>query len=116
MRINHLFEKLKESLLSILPVCLLTVLLNLKPIVNFTQRELVIFLASGLCLVIGMAMFKTRGRFCVETSPVLLINRVGKQTLRSGQKINMVKLPTDYKFRRFQVRYKSSQAIFWQPQ
>ena len=57
MRIKHLFEKLKESLLSILPVCLLTVLLNLTPIVNFTQRELVIFLASGLCLVIGMAMF-----------------------------------------------------------
>ena len=57
MRIKHLFEKLKESLLSILPVCLLTVLLNLMPIVNFTQRELVIFLASGLCLVIGMAMF-----------------------------------------------------------
>ena len=57
MRIKHLFEKLKESLLSILPVCLLTVLLNLTPIVNFSQRELAIFSVSGLCLVIGMALF-----------------------------------------------------------
>ena len=57
MRIKHLFEKLKESLLSILPVCLLTVLLNLTPIVNFSQRELSIFLISGLCLVLGMTLF-----------------------------------------------------------
>ncbi len=57
MRLKKLFEKLHESLLSVLPICLLTELLNLTPIVDFSQRELAIFLVSGLCLVIGMALF-----------------------------------------------------------
>ena len=57
MKLKFLYEKLKESLLSILPVCLLTLLLDLTPVVNFSPRELCVFLVSAVCLVIGMALF-----------------------------------------------------------
>ena len=54
---RKLFEKLKEAVLSVLPVCLLTVILNLTPIVNFSGGEIILFISSGLCLIVGMALF-----------------------------------------------------------
>lgn len=57
MRFERIIDKLKESLFSVLPVCLLTVLLNLTPVVDFSHREITLFLISSLCLVIGMALF-----------------------------------------------------------
>jgi len=57
MKFDKIFSKLKESLLSVLPVCLLTVFLNCTPIVDFSTEEIVLFLISSICLVIGMALF-----------------------------------------------------------
>lgn len=57
MRFEKIIDKLKESLFSVLPVCLLTILLNVTPIINFSHREITLFLISSLCLVVGMALF-----------------------------------------------------------
>ena len=52
-----LFLKLKEALISVLPVSLIVLLLNLTPLLNFTTRELVIFSASSLFLILGIGLF-----------------------------------------------------------
>ena len=51
------FEKLKESVISVLPVTLLVVILNFTPIISLTTREIIVFLGSSVMLIIGMAFF-----------------------------------------------------------
>jgi len=57
MRFEKIINKLKESFASVLPVCLLTVILNFTPVINFSYKEIILFLVSSVCLVIGMAFF-----------------------------------------------------------
>lgn len=61
LRRNSLFKvfygKLKESLVSVLPVALLVTVLNFTPLISLTAREIVVFIISAVMLVIGMAFF-----------------------------------------------------------
>ena len=50
-------EKLKESLTSVLPVALLVLILNFTPLISLTTKEIIVFLASAVMLIIGMALF-----------------------------------------------------------
>ncbi len=50
-------SKLRESVFSVLPVTLIVLLLNLTPLVSFTQTETVVFCVSALVLVLGMGLF-----------------------------------------------------------
>ena len=50
-------EKLKESLTSVLPVAMFVVVLYLTPLVSLSFYELIVFLASTVCLVIGIGLF-----------------------------------------------------------
>ncbi len=50
-------SKLKESLVSVLPVTGIVLLLNLTPLVSFTTTETVVFLASAAVLILGMGLF-----------------------------------------------------------
>ena len=50
-------SKLKESLVSVAPVALIVLLLNLTPLVNFTVTETVCFAISAVALIIGMGLF-----------------------------------------------------------
>ncbi len=52
-----LFHKFKEAAISIFPVAIIVVLLNLTPLVNFTATETLVFVCCALALVIGMALF-----------------------------------------------------------
>ncbi len=52
-----LLAKLKEALVSVLPVSLIVVLLNLTPLVDFSNEELLFFLVSTLLLILGIALF-----------------------------------------------------------
>lgn len=52
-----LFSKLKESLISVLPVVLMVVVLHFTPLVNLSDEELSAFLISAVFLVIGIALF-----------------------------------------------------------
>lgn len=55
--LSILVEKLKESLISVLPVAVLVFLINLTPLVDFTAGEILVFLLSALFLVLGIALF-----------------------------------------------------------
>lgn len=50
-------EKLWEAAISVLPVSLIVVLLNLTPLVNFTGHEIVAFIVCSILLVLGIALF-----------------------------------------------------------
>lgn len=49
--------KLKESLVSVLPVTLIVILLNLTPLVNFSSKEIVVFIISAFLLILGIGLF-----------------------------------------------------------
>lgn len=52
-----LFSKIKEALISVLPVTLIVILLNLTPLVNLTLEEVLIFSVSALFLILGIGLF-----------------------------------------------------------
>ena len=43
--------KIKESLISVLPVALIVLFLNFTPLVNFESNELMIFIISSILLI-----------------------------------------------------------------
>lgn len=52
-----LFMKLKEALLSVLPVTLIVILLNFTPLVNVSLTEIIVFSISALFLTLGIGLF-----------------------------------------------------------
>ena len=50
-------HKLKESLTSVLPLSLIVVLLNLTPLVNFSAKEIIVFLCASFLLIVGIGLF-----------------------------------------------------------
>ena len=52
-----LFLKCKEAMISVLPVTVLVVLLNVTPLVCLTALEITVFLVSSLFLVLGIGFF-----------------------------------------------------------
>ena len=52
-----LIKKLKEALVSVLPVTLIVCLLNLTPLIDFTNTEITIFMVSSLILILGIGLF-----------------------------------------------------------
>ncbi len=55
--LKALSKKIGEALTSVLPVTAIVFILNLTPLVNFTSKEIVVFLVSSLMLIIGIALF-----------------------------------------------------------
>lgn len=52
-----LFHKLREALVSVLPVTLIVILLNLTPLVNFSKTEILVFVISSVFLILGIGLF-----------------------------------------------------------
>jgi len=52
-----LFSKIKEALVSVLPITLIVLILSLTPIVNLSVTEIVVFAVSAVFLIIGIGMF-----------------------------------------------------------
>lgn len=52
-----LFEKIKESAMSVLPIVAIVLILVLTKLVELETKELIIFLVSTIFLIIGMALF-----------------------------------------------------------
>ena len=52
-----LFKKIKEALVSVLPVAAIVCLLNLTPLVHFTGKEISVFLVSAVFLILGIGLF-----------------------------------------------------------
>ena len=52
-----LFSKIKEALISIMPVTLIVVILNFTPLINLSSYELIVFIISALLLILGIGLF-----------------------------------------------------------
>lgn len=52
-----LTKKIKEALISVLPVTAIVFLLNLTPIVRFSGKEMAVFLLSSFFLILGIGLF-----------------------------------------------------------
>ena len=52
-----LLKKIKEALMSVLPVAAIVVLLNFTPLVHFTGLEIGVFLTSAVFLILGIGLF-----------------------------------------------------------
>ena len=52
-----LLKKIKEALVSVLPVAAIVCLLNLTPLVHFTGLEIGVFLVSAVFLIVGIGLF-----------------------------------------------------------
>ncbi len=52
-----LFSKIKESLISILPVTLIVIILNFTPLINLSTEEVVVFSVSAFFLILGIGFF-----------------------------------------------------------
>ncbi|MBQ8284210.1 MAG: DUF1538 domain-containing protein [Clostridia bacterium] len=55
--LKALLTKLKESIVSVLPVSLIVLLLNCTPLVDFSLKESLVFALCSLALIVGMALF-----------------------------------------------------------
>ncbi|MBQ8291253.1 MAG: DUF1538 domain-containing protein [Clostridia bacterium] len=55
--LSILWTKLKEAAVSVIPVTLIVLLLNLTPLVNFTATETLVFSCCAAALILGMALF-----------------------------------------------------------
>ena len=52
-----LWDKVKESLMSILPITVIVLILNFTPLLNLTTYELIVFLVCAVFLIIGTGLF-----------------------------------------------------------
>ncbi|MGM9969388.1 MAG: DUF1538 domain-containing protein [Anaeroplasma sp.] len=52
-----LWNKFKESLVSVLPVTLIVIFLYFTPLLSLTSRELIVFIISAVLLIIGISLF-----------------------------------------------------------
>lgn len=52
-----LLKKLKEALVSVLPIVAIVTILNMTPLLNYLTDELVVFLISSLFLILGIGLF-----------------------------------------------------------
>lgn len=52
-----LLKKLKESLVSVLPIVAIVFVLNLTPLIHFSAAEITVFLISAVFLIFGIALF-----------------------------------------------------------
>lgn len=52
-----LLSKIKESLMSVLPVTLIVIILNLTPLINLELKEIITFAVSAIFLILGIGFF-----------------------------------------------------------
>ncbi len=55
--LRELWVKIKESLISVLPVTLIVIILNFTPLINFTPFEILVFVISAILLILGISLF-----------------------------------------------------------
>lgn len=53
----QLWYKIKEVLISVLPVSLIVIILNLTPLIDLSIREITIFIFSAIFLILGIGLF-----------------------------------------------------------
>ena len=54
---KQFYLKVKEALVSVLPVTLIVIILNFTPLVDFSKKEINIFIISSVLLILGIGLF-----------------------------------------------------------
>jgi len=54
---NQFLIKVKESLVSVLPITIIVILLNLTPLVEFSAKEIIVFSIASVLLIFGIGLF-----------------------------------------------------------
>lgn len=55
--LSQLWEKFKESLVSVLPVTFIILILAITPFINLSSKEIVVFIITAILLIIGISLF-----------------------------------------------------------
>lgn len=55
--LHHLFEKIKEAIISVLPLALIIIVFSFTPFFTFGLNEIMVFSISTVFLIIGIALF-----------------------------------------------------------
>ena len=53
----QLWDKIKEALVSVLPVSLIVLILSFTNLVNLAANEIIMFVVCAILLIIGIALF-----------------------------------------------------------
>ena len=63
---NVLLKKLKESSISVIPIVLLVLAINLTPLINLSTTEVVTFIVGAVALIIGISLFNLGSSLAME--------------------------------------------------
>lgn len=55
--LSKLWDKVKESISSVLPVTIIVLILAFTPLVKLSVKEIIVFAVSAVCLIIGISLF-----------------------------------------------------------
>lgn len=64
--LNHLYEKIKEAMLTIVPVIMIVLILSWTPLFDLTGIEYALFLISGVLIILGIALFSLGAEMAME--------------------------------------------------
>lgn len=63
---NVLLKKLKESAVSVAPIVLIVLLVNLTPLINLSLTEVITFIVGAVFLIIGISLFNLGSSLAME--------------------------------------------------
>ncbi len=81
---KQLWNKIKEALISVLPVTLIVILLNFTPIIDLSLKEILVFIGSAVFLILGIGLFNLGADLAMQP--------MGEQVGSSLMKTNKIKI------------------------
>lgn len=81
--LKNIWIKLREALISVLPVSLVVVILSFTPFFNFTGNELALFIVATFLLIIGITLFNVGADMSMSS----MGNQVGTALMKAKNKI-----------------------------
>ncbi len=81
---RQLWHKIKEALVSVLPVTFIVFILNFTPLIDLTLREILVFMVSAVFLILGIGLFNLGADMAMQP--------MGEQVGSSLMKTNKIKI------------------------
>lgn len=81
---RQLWHKIKEALVSVIPVTIIVLLLNLTPLINLSGYEMAVFSISAIFLILGIGLFNLGADMAMQP--------MGEQIGSSLMKTNKIKI------------------------
>ncbi|MDE5715365.1 MAG: DUF1538 domain-containing protein [Anaeroplasmataceae bacterium] len=80
-----LWTKIKEALISVLPVTLIVIVLHFTPLINLTNYELLVFIVAAVLLILGIGLFNLGADLAMQP----MGEKVGSSLMKS-KKIKII--------------------------